>query len=59
VKTPKWFRPLALLIVLALAAAACGGSSSDDNTTATTAGSDTSEPAGEPEAVPGFDGTTI
>ena len=58
-KTPKWFRPLALLIVLALAAAACGGSSSDDNTTATTSGSDTSEPAGEPEAVPGFDGTTI
>jgi ABC-type branched-subunit amino acid transport system substrate-binding protein len=42
-----------------MAAAACGGSSSDDDTTATTSGSDTSEPAGEPEAVPGFDGTTI
>lgn len=56
-KTPTWFRPLALLLVLALAAAACGGSSSDD-TTDTTA-SDGGEPAGDPEPVPGFDGTTI
>ena len=59
-KTPKWFRPLALLLALALAAAACGGSSDDsDETTDTTAATDGGEPAGEPEPVPGFDGTTI
>ena len=58
--TPKWFRPLALLLVLALAAAACGGSSDDDDTTATTGATDDGGgPAGDPEAVPGFDGTTI
>ncbi|MGH9275036.1 MAG: ABC transporter substrate-binding protein [Acidimicrobiales bacterium] len=57
--TPKWFRPLALLLVLALATAACGGSSDDDDTTDTTAATDGGEPAGEPEPVPGFDGTTI
>jgi len=60
VTTPKWFRPLALLLVLALAAAACGGSSDDDDTTATTGATDDGGgPAGDPEAVPGFDGTTI
>jgi ABC-type branched-subunit amino acid transport system substrate-binding protein len=58
VKTPTWFRPLALLLALALAAAACGGSSSDD-TTDTTASDGAAEPAGDPEPVPGFDGTTI
>ena len=58
--TPKWFRPLALLLVLALATAACGGSSDDDDdTTDTTAATDGGEPAGDPEPVPGFDGTTI
>lgn len=55
-KNLKWLRPLALLLALALATAACGGSS-DDDTSDTTAPSD--EPAGDPEAVPGFDGTTI
>ena len=59
-KTPKWFRPLALLLVLALATAACGGSSDDDEDTSdTTASDDGGEPAGEPATVPGFDGTTI
>lgn len=62
-KTPKWLRPLALLLALALVAAGCGGSSSDDDDD--DAGSDTSsdttsdEPAGDPEPAPGFDGTTI
>jgi ABC-type branched-subunit amino acid transport system substrate-binding protein len=59
VKTPKWFRPLALLLALALAAAACGGSSDDDTTDTTAASDDGGEPAGDPESVPGFDGTTI
>jgi ABC-type branched-subunit amino acid transport system substrate-binding protein len=63
VKTPTWLRPLALLLALALVAAGCGGSSSDDDdddaggSSETTGGGD--EPAGEPEAAPGFDGTTI
>lgn len=57
-KTPTWSRPIALLLAFALAAAACGGSSSDDDTGATTA-PDSTEPAGEPQPVPGFDGTTI
>lgn len=57
-KTPTWLRPLALLLALALAAAACGGSSSDDDTSDTTAPEST-EPAGDPQPVPGFDGTTI
>jgi ABC-type branched-subunit amino acid transport system substrate-binding protein len=61
VKTPTWLRPLALLLTLTLAAAACGGSSSDDdnNTSDTTAPADDGGTGGEPEAVPGFDGTTI
>ena len=59
-KTPKWLRPLALLLVLALATAACGGSSDDDEDTSdTTADDGSGEPAGDPEPVPGFDGTTI
>ena len=58
--TSKWFRPLALLFALTLVTAACGGSSDDDDeTTDTTEATDGGEPAGEPEAVPGFDGTTI
>ena len=56
-KNWKWLRPLVLLLALALAAAACGGSSDDDDEGATTTAGD--EPAGEPEPVPGFDGTTI
>jgi ABC-type branched-subunit amino acid transport system substrate-binding protein len=61
VTTPKWFRPLALLLALALAATACGGSSDDDEgSTDTTEASDGSgEPAGDPEPTAGFDGTTI
>jgi ABC-type branched-subunit amino acid transport system substrate-binding protein len=49
-----------LLLVLALATAACGGSSDDDEDTSdTTADDGGGEPAGDPVAVPGFDGTTI
>jgi ABC-type branched-subunit amino acid transport system substrate-binding protein len=60
VTTSKWLRPLALLFALTLVAAACGGSSDDDDeTTDTSEAPDGGEPAGEPEAVPGFDGTTI
>ena len=56
----KWFRPLALLLALALTAAACGGSSSDDDDEGSnTTKGDSSEPAGEPQSVPGFDGETI
>jgi ABC-type branched-subunit amino acid transport system substrate-binding protein len=58
-KTPTWLRPLALLLALALAAAACGGSSSDDDDTSDTTAPDSTEPAGDPQPVPGFDGTTI
>lgn len=58
--TSKWFRPLALLFALTLVTAACGGSSDDDDeTTDTTEAPDDGEPAGDPEPVPGFDGTTI
>ena len=65
----KWMRVLALLMVLGLVAGACGrsddddDSASDDDTTEDTAaddsGDDADEPAGDPEAAPGFDGTTI
>jgi len=63
VKALKWFRPLALLLALALATAACGGSSDDDDAAdppeASDDGGDGDEPAGDPEATAGFDGTTI
>jgi len=56
----KWFRPLAMLLVLALAMAACGGSSDDDEeTTDEGAADDGGEGGGELEATAGFDGTTI
>jgi ABC-type branched-subunit amino acid transport system substrate-binding protein len=60
-KTLKWLRPLALLMALALTAAACGGSTDDDDDTSNTTESDggSEEPAGDPEPVAGFDGTTI
>ena len=58
-KTPRRFRPLVLLVVVALAAAACGGSSGDDDDTTNTTASDGGGNGGAPEAVPGFDGTTI
>lgn len=53
----KLARLLALLLALALVAAACGRD--DDDEGAATNDEDTTEPAGDPVAAPGFDGTTI
>ncbi len=57
---PRWGRALAGLAVLALLVAACGNGDTTGDTSAPTA-SDPSgtQPAGDPEPVPGFDGTTI
>jgi ABC-type branched-subunit amino acid transport system substrate-binding protein len=62
VRRSKWLRPVAALAVFGLLAAACGDDD-DDAAPGTTAaddnGDDNGEPAGDPEPVPGFDGTTI
>ena len=55
-KRTMWSRPLALALALALTAAACGGGDDDDDAGGDDGGGET---AGAPEAVPGFDGTTI
>jgi len=53
---PHIRRPLALLVLLLLVAAACGR---DNDTTTDTTGAAGNPNAGNPPAVPGFDGTTI
>lgn len=56
----RWLRPTAALVSLVLLAA-CGGSDDDEDESSPDTGTEetTAESGGEPQAGPGFDGTTI